>query len=129
MAKKKIADETAAKDAAGGTPAPAPVVDAGKAETLAKARQQRTEKANSTRYKAVSGRSPVAGEKKLAPQAAEIVKVVEEHGEAGVLRPALIEALKGRLKTKQPEERILTYYQKALVDGGYVTTSEDASSA
>lgn len=58
-------------------------------------------------------------EKPIAPQAKAILNTIQAHPE-GVLRPALVEALKPVLVTRQPAERILTYYQKALVEAGVI---------
>ena len=57
---------------------------------------------------------------KLAPQARVIVSVLSTFGEKGANRDALVEALKGKLVTRQPEGRILTYYQKTLVEGKWI---------
>ena len=63
---------------------------------------------------------PVAEGDKLAPQARVIVNVLSEHKENGLKRDDLVTALVGKLNTRQPESRILTYYQKALAVGGYI---------
>ena len=60
------------------------------------------------------------GEKPLAPQAQTIVNTIEAAGEAGVLRPELIQQLGGVLVTRQPAERILNYYQKSLIEAGLI---------
>lgn len=65
--------------------------------------------------------------KKLPPQATCIVQVIEKAGAKGLLRAELVNNLKGVLTTKQPEGRILSYYQKDLVDAGYVTLVEEAA--
>lgn len=59
-------------------------------------------------------------EKPVAPQANVIVDVIKAAGEAGIKRGDLVVGLKGPLKTRQPEERILTYYQASLVDAGII---------
>ncbi len=59
-------------------------------------------------------------EKPVAPQAQTIIATIETHGNDGVARPQLVEELKHVLQTKQPAERILTYYQKTLVDVGAI---------
>lgn len=59
-------------------------------------------------------------EKPVAPQAQTIIATIESHGEDGVSRPELVKELTTVLTTRQPAERILTYYQKTLVDGGAI---------
>jgi 3-oxoacyl-ACP reductase-like protein len=59
---------------------------------------------------------------KLAPQARVIVNVMENLKSAN--REELVKALIGKLQTRQPEGRILTYYQKTLVEAGYITITE-----
>lgn len=58
--------------------------------------------------------------KKIAPQAQVIVKVIQAAGEQGLSREGLVENLKGVLQTRQPEGRILSYYQKLIVEVGAV---------
>lgn len=62
----------------------------------------------------------VAEGEKLAPQARVIVNVLSDHKE-GLTREALSKALDGKLVTRQPIGRIVTYYQKMLVERGYIT--------
>lgn len=64
--------------------------------------------------------------KKLAPQAQGIVDLLEKAGEAGLTRAQLVDAMKGVIQTRQPEGRILSYYQKTLVEGGFVKIEEAA---
>lgn len=61
--------------------------------------------------------------KKLAPQAQVIVDTIAEFGTEGVTRKDLVAKLEadGKLKTKQPVGRILSYYQKDIVKFGTVT--------
>jgi len=61
------------------------------------------------------------GVKKLAPQAQVIVNTVQAAGKAGVTRAQLCENLKGVLVTKQPIGRIVSYYQKSIVETGHVS--------
>lgn len=57
--------------------------------------------------------------KKLPPQAAVIVSVIEKAGEIG--RKALMEALPAAgLVTRQPVERIFSYYQDRLLKEGWI---------
>ena len=69
--------------------------------------------------------------KKVAPQAQVIINVVKAadmdgdklrapEKRKGLTRAELVENLKGVLVTKQPEGRILSYYQKLLVEVGAV---------
>lgn len=66
---------------------------------------------------------------KLAPQAQGIVNILREAGEEGLTRAQLAEAMKGIINTKQPESRILSYYQKKLMESGAVVIEDPASSA
>jgi len=91
-------------------------------DALAKAREARERAAGEDIFRPGSG--PKEGAKKLAPQAAQIVAIVESHKKAGVTRESLIAEMQGAVQTKQPLSRILGYYQKALVEGGYVTLTE-----
>jgi hypothetical protein len=63
---------------------------------------------------------PVAEGEKLAPQARVIVNVLADH-KNGLTREDLSKALEGKLQTRQPIGRIVTYYQKTLVERGYIT--------
>ncbi len=56
----------------------------------------------------------------LPPQAQVIVNAIEAAGKRGVPRSDLVASLKGVLVTKQPEGRILSYYQKLIQDCGAV---------
>jgi hypothetical protein len=58
--------------------------------------------------------------KRVAPQLQVIADTIAAAGEAGVTRKALIEALTSGnpLKTRQPVGRIVSYYQKDLVNFG-----------
>lgn len=71
-------------------------------------------------------------EKPIAPQANVIVETIKAAGDEGLKRDALVANLKGVLKTRQPEERILTYYQASLIDAGIikiVNPERDAAAA
>lgn len=59
---------------------------------------------------------------KLAPQARVIVNTMETLKTAN--RDELVKALDGKLQTRQPIGRIVTYYQKTLVEAGYITITE-----
>jgi hypothetical protein len=56
---------------------------------------------------------------KLAPQARVIINMMSQHPD-GLSRAELVTAVTGKLNTRQPEGRILTYYQKSLVERGYI---------
>ena len=64
----------------------------------------------------------VGKDEKLAPQARVIVNTIETIKTAD--REALVKALDGKLQTRQPIGRILSYYQKSLVEAGYLTITE-----
>jgi len=63
------------------------------------------------------------GETKFAPQCQGIINIVKEAGKGGISRVKLLEAMKEIITTRQPIERILTYYQKSLVESGAVECS------
>jgi hypothetical protein len=69
------------------------------------------------------------GSKKLAPQAQCIVNIIEAAGKKGLTRKELGQEMKGVVLTKQPVGRILSYYQKMLVDRGYVEIEKAAIEA
>ncbi len=63
---------------------------------------------------------------KLAPQARVIVNAIKELKSAE--REALVKVLgDGRLTTRQPVERILTYYQKSLETQGLIKVEKIAA--
>ena len=66
------------------------------------------------------------GTKKLAPQAQVIVNAIQAAGKTGISREKLVAGLKGVLVTRQPEGRILSYYQKTIVDLGYISLTKAA---
>lgn len=68
----------------------------------------------------------VGKDEKLAPQARVIVNTVESAGKP-LDREELVKALDGKLQTRQPIGRIVTYYQKLLVERGYITITEQAA--
>lgn len=67
----------------------------------------------------------VGKDEKLAPQARVIVNTLETAG-APQEREALCKLLEGKVTTRQPIGRILTYYQKLLSDRGYLTITAAA---
>lgn len=96
--------------------------DPKKQEAAEKAKEAKVKKSESQVFKS-TGNEP---SKKLAPQAQGIVNILKEAGKDGLTRLQLVEAMKGVITTKQPESRILSYYQKTLVESGAVTI-EDAA--
>lgn len=60
-------------------------------------------------------------ETKMAPQALAIAKIVEAAGTEGITRSDLVRQMEGVVVTRQPQGRILSYYQKALLDSGFFT--------
>lgn len=96
----------------------APVVD----KATAKAAAERTAENDVFTV----GEGPSEGAKKLAPQAQQIVNLVEAAGKKGVTRKALVESMDGVVTTKQSLGRILSYYQKPLIDGGYLALEKAA---
>jgi hypothetical protein len=96
------------------------------AEQADKARAARDEAAGKDRFIFVGDPT-----KKVAPQAQVIINVIKAADmdgdklrdaakRKGLSRAELVENLKGVLVTKQPEGRILSYYQKLLVEVGSV---------
>ena len=65
-------------------------------------------------------------ETKVAPHAAAIAKIVEAAGTAGISRKDLVSQMEGIVITKQPLARILSYYQKLLIENGFFTVTEQA---
>lgn len=65
---------------------------------------------------------------RLAPQLLAIANVLEAVGEEGISRKDLVEKLSapGVLTTRQPVGRILSYYQKDLVNFGLATRTPGA---
>ncbi len=64
---------------------------------------------------------PVPPNGKIPPQAQCIINVIEAAGKEGLTRADLVKNLKGVLVTRQPEGRILSYYQKDIQSCGAVT--------
>lgn len=115
MAKK---DTTAGTNVA--TPPTTP--DTGKAPSEKPAKSPGRPKGFSTKdgdvFKTVT---PQPTDKKIAPQAQNIANLVAAAGTKGISRKELVEKMKGVVVTRQPESRILSYYQKLLVENGFVT--------
>lgn len=67
-------------------------------------------------------KAPDMANVKIAPQCKVIVNCVASFGAEGVTREKLVAALvPAGLQTRQPAGRIFSYYQKSLVEGGYIT--------
>jgi len=95
-------------------------------ELAKKAREEkkaRQEKDRFIRVIAPDGK-PAAPSKKIAPQALAICNIIEAAGEAGLSRTELVEKMKGVVQTRQPESRILSYYQQEIQDVGCVKKIE-----
>lgn len=109
-------DTTAAQPAAPATPA------------LAQQKAEAAEKAKGDKFVRVfkDGKPVDTNGKKLPPQALQICNILEAHKDKGLTRAELIEKMKGVVKTKQPEGRILSYYQKMIQERGMVTFSKAA---
>lgn len=84
-------------------------------EKAAAAREARKAKAEKDTFVYVN-----EPESKLPPQAQGIVNILKEKGKKGLSRKDLIDAMTGTIETRQPVGRILTYYQKRLVECGAV---------
>jgi hypothetical protein len=71
------------------------------------------------RYKVI-GQVP----EKLSPQARCIIELIANYGNDGVSRQQLIEELKPLLKTRQPTERVLSFYTVVLKHDGIITSEK-----
>jgi hypothetical protein len=71
----------------------------------------------------MNGGKGVEPTKKLPPQAQVIVNAIEAAGDSGIRREELVKNLTGVLQTRQPVGRIVSYYQKLIVEVGAVTVS------
>lgn len=69
----------------------------------------------------------VADLAKGAPQAKGIVNILKAAGPKGMTRTELTAAMKGVITTRQPEGRILSYYQKDLMEAGAITIVQATS--
>jgi hypothetical protein len=114
--------KTAVAAPAAGSPPTPPAAPVG-AETLAqKAERNKTDLF--VRTLGADGKG-VPAAKKLAPQAQLIVDVIEAAGAGGITREGLNEKLvPAGLKTRQSVGRIVTYYQKSLVEAGTITIAK-----
>lgn len=107
MAKKTDQKAPAAAEAAAATTAPAA------APAAAKPAAPKT-------VDTFVGKNPVKEGDKLAPQARVIVNVLHAQPNARATRDELCKALEGKLTTRQPIGRIVTYYQKMLTEKGHL---------
>lgn len=71
----------------------------------------------------------VEGAKKLAPQAQNIVNLIQAAGKSGITRVDLVAKMNGVVQTRQPLGRILSYYQKEIQEKGYVTVEKAVADA
>ncbi len=63
---------------------------------------------------------PGESQKKLPQQCAQILGLIKDAGEEGILKADLLSKMTPIIVTKQPIERILGFYQPRLVKEGYV---------
>lgn len=68
-------------------------------------------------------------EEKVAPQAKAIANIVAAAGTKGITREKLVKEMEGVVQTRQPQARILSYYQKTLVEKGFFTVTPAEPSA
>jgi hypothetical protein len=61
---------------------------------------------------------------KLSPQARTIINLIANYGNEGVSRQQLIEELKPLLKTRQPTERVLSFYTVVLKQDGIISSEK-----
>jgi hypothetical protein len=66
---------------------------------------------------------------KIAPQAQQIVNLVIAAGKKGVTRKDLVASMDGVVVTRQPQGRILSYYQKLITENAMVTITPDTTAA
>jgi len=67
---------------------------------------------------------PAEGDKKLCKQEQGIMDLIKTAGKKGITRPDLLTAMEEVITTVQPIGRILSYYQKGLVERGYVEVTQ-----
>lgn len=91
------------------------------AKSVAEVNKEKAEKAEKDVFKRVfkDGKAAESNGKKLPPQAQGICNILEAKP-AGMTRAELVKAMDGVVTTKQPLGRILSYYQKDIVDRGMV---------
>jgi hypothetical protein len=111
-----------------GTKAPATTVTPPAAPDKAAEKAAKEEKAAKDRFIRVmkDGKGVDSNGKKLPPQAQGICNILEAAGDKGLTREELVAKMKGVIQTRQPEGRILSYYQKAIVARGMVKLVEGA---
>jgi hypothetical protein len=68
------------------------------------------------------------GDKRLPPQLTTIIKLIKEAGDAGIERDKLIEQLTegNKLNTRQPVDRVLSYYHTRMEELDAVSISKPA---
>jgi hypothetical protein len=109
-------------------PAPATAAPVDKAAQMAKAREAREATAKGDKF--IHLGEVKEGTKKLPPQAQVIVNTIAAAGKDGLTREALCKNLEGGvLTTRQPVGRIVSYYQKLIVETGHVKMQSAAPAA
>lgn len=87
-----------------------------KSAQMAAARAAKTENAGKDVFVFLSHKPN--DENKVAPQVTVILNVMEKAGKAGITRKDLVAGLEGVIATRQPISRIVSFYQKSLVERG-----------
>src|SRR5688572_14831290 len=64
-------------------------------------------------------RSPAENEK-LAPQAREILNILQEAPEQTLMKPDLVAQMETRVVTRQDQSRILAFYQAGMIAAGLI---------
>lgn len=98
-----------------------------KKEQMAKARASRGSRSGNDIVKFI--KVPGEGDKKLAPQAAAIVNILaanDAEGKPSMTRDSLVAVMEGVVETKQPMVRIFGYYEKPLIEAGYIEVEKVA---
>lgn len=117
MATPKATKATKATDAKSTAPA-APAAASTPAPKSDKAAREMTAKGDVFKY--------VKDADKGAPQLKAIVNILKAVGPDGLKRSELTEKMVGVVVTRQPQGRILSYYQSKMVDSGYITVTTAA---
>jgi hypothetical protein len=96
-------------------------------DRMAAARAARNRAANKDIFR-FRAKAP-EGAKKLAPQAQSIVNLIEAAGKKGISREELTKEMEGVVTTRQPQSRILGYYQNDLEKAGFITIEKAKADA
>lgn len=62
--------------------------------------------------------------KRIAPQMKLIIATITAAGKGGITREALCKNLTGAIVTRQPVNRVVTYYQKPMIELGAITITK-----